>query len=214
MYLPFQSYPGEIRGAQGYLTKLPLDFVNRWPQLASAAERLSSTSYLISDSVDFNNPEFSKNGEINFRPKNDSDYVAFIKGGTQQRSRSHETLVRRVGEYLRTKGAIVTTPHPIDLLMLKPFSVVFEMKIVGLKSPGLLIREAVGQLFEYKYFEDLRDSFGCIVLELDPGPPLVRYVEDFLKIGIAWFISDELHCGPKTAQVLTFSELKQASSKS
>ena len=87
------------------------------------------------------------------------------------------------------------------------------MKVVGMRSPGLLIREAVGQLFEYKYFEKLSDTYGCIVLELNPGPPLISYVEEYLNLGIAWFISGELYFGPKTAQILCMSAEMKASAR-
>lgn len=199
--LPFQLYPGEIRGAQGYLTKMPSDFVSHWPEFASVVERLGTTVESLTSSVDFNNPEFSaRNTGLRFSPKDDSDYVAFIKGGAQQRSRAHETLVKRVGEFLINTGAVVLTPHPIDLLMTKPCEVIFEMKIVDNRSPGLLIREAVGQLLEYHYFLGPREAFLCIVLECNPGPPLISYVEDHLKLGIAWFTSNEMHFGPRTAK--------------
>jgi hypothetical protein len=209
--LPFQLYPKEIRATQGYLVKMPIDFVNHWPALTVAAERLSSSSENLSFFTDFNNPDFSST-KLNsgFCPKSDSDYVAFIQGGTQQRSRSHETLVRRVGEYLRKLGASVITPHPIDLQMLAPYSVIFEMKIVDKRSPGLLIREAVGQLFEYRYFLKHGDTFGCIVLECDPGSALIAYVEEHLKLGIAWFISNEMHFGPKTAQIIPLTTKKMS----
>jgi hypothetical protein len=197
--LPFQLYPGEIRGAQGYLTKMPADFVNHWSELAAVVERLGTTVESLAFSVDFNNPEFStQNSGLKFSPKDDSDYVAFIKGGAQQRSRAHETLVRRVGEFLRETGAVVANPHPIDLLMLEPRTVAFEMKIVDNRSSGLLIREAVGQLFEYRYFLGPRAAFLCIVLDCNPGLALISYVEDHLNFGIAWFTSNEMHFGPKT----------------
>jgi hypothetical protein len=201
--LPFQLYPRQIRGAQGYLMKMPLDFVNHWPQFTAAAERLSITSEHLAGAVDFNNPEFS-NDKINIRfsPKDDSDYVAFIKGGSQRRSRQHETLVHRVGNYLSNLGAKISNPHPIDLLMLEPHLVIFEMKIVDTRSPSLSIREAVGQLFEYRYYFKLPNAYNCIVLECDPGPSLISYVENELNFGIAWFSSGEMYSGPKTSRVM------------
>jgi hypothetical protein len=38
--LLFQMYPGKIRGAQGYLTKMPSGFVKRWEPLAGLFEAL------------------------------------------------------------------------------------------------------------------------------------------------------------------------------
>lgn len=43
---PFQPYPGKLRGYQGYLTKMPLAFVNRWPTLKELADDLSGNSYV------------------------------------------------------------------------------------------------------------------------------------------------------------------------
>jgi hypothetical protein len=215
MRLPFQLYPGQIRGAQGYLTKMPLDFVNQWPQFAAAAERQSVLAEHLAAAVDFNNPQFSASRfNIRFSPKDDSDYIAFIKGGAQRRSRQHETLVHRVGTYLSALGAKISNPHPIDLLMLEPHLVIFEMKIVDTRSPGLSIREAVGQLFEYRYYLKLPNAFNCIVLECDPGPSLISYVENELNFGIAWFRSNEMYSGPKTLRIMpNKASIKAAAAK-
>jgi hypothetical protein len=43
---PFQPYPGKLRGYQGYLTKMPLAFVNRWPRLRELGDELSGNSYV------------------------------------------------------------------------------------------------------------------------------------------------------------------------
>src|SRR5438067_199103 len=41
VYAPFQRYKGKLRAAQGYLAKMPKDFVERWPALSVMAERLA-----------------------------------------------------------------------------------------------------------------------------------------------------------------------------
>jgi Protein NO VEIN, C-terminal len=43
---PFQPCPGKLRGYQGYLTKMPLAFLNRWPRLKELADQLSGSSYI------------------------------------------------------------------------------------------------------------------------------------------------------------------------
>jgi hypothetical protein len=43
---PFQPYPGKLRGYQGYLTKMPLAFVHRWPKLQILADHLSGYRYM------------------------------------------------------------------------------------------------------------------------------------------------------------------------
>jgi hypothetical protein len=86
--------------------------------------------------------------------------------------------------------------------MLEPHLVIFEMKIVDTRSPSLSIREAIGQLFEYRYYFKLPNAYNCIVLECDPGPSLISYVENELNFGIAWFRSDEMYSGPKTLRIM------------
>src|SRR5882672_3760217 len=40
LYAPFQPYPGRLRACQGYLTKMPADFVQRWQALGELANNL------------------------------------------------------------------------------------------------------------------------------------------------------------------------------
>jgi sulfur transfer complex TusBCD TusB component (DsrH family) len=49
---PFQPYPGKLRGYQGYLTKMPLEFVRRWPKLKILADQHLGTSYVESLSAE------------------------------------------------------------------------------------------------------------------------------------------------------------------
>lgn len=50
---PFQPYPGKLRGYQGYLTKMPLAFVHRWPKLQLLADQLSGYSYVEKLAAEF-----------------------------------------------------------------------------------------------------------------------------------------------------------------
>jgi len=117
--LPFQMYPGKMRGAQGYLTKMPSDFVKRWNPLAVLAEALGGAEEELSRTADaFVPPAVSDTWTAaEFKPKSDSDYVAVIKSMVQHRSRAHEKLVRVAGDLIINAGATVTTPHPRDMLM-------------------------------------------------------------------------------------------------
>ncbi|MBV9578552.1 MAG: hypothetical protein JO057_08185 [Chloroflexi bacterium] len=87
-----------------------------------------------------------------FKTKDEADYLAVIRASVQRRTRSHERLVRQAGEWFRQHGATVSTPHPRDMLITNPGSVLIEAKIVGDKSPVFAVREAVGQLLEYRFF--------------------------------------------------------------
>lgn len=54
---PFQPYPGKLRGYQGYLTKMPSVFVNRWPRLKELADQLSGSSYVQELAVELQDDE-------------------------------------------------------------------------------------------------------------------------------------------------------------
>jgi hypothetical protein len=52
LVMPFQMYPAKITGAQGYLTKLPSDFVKRWSPLTVLVEALGVTEEKLSAATD------------------------------------------------------------------------------------------------------------------------------------------------------------------
>lgn len=137
-----------------------------------------------------------------FVPKSAEDYTAFVRGGVQLRSRTHELLVSKAGEFFRNQGAVVTTPHPIDLVMVVPRTVIFEAKITGDRDPIFAIREALGQLLMYRHFIGPRDAAACVLLDRRPEAPLVDFVENTVGMLIAWETSGYLHGGPRTARAL------------
>jgi hypothetical protein len=191
---PFQRYSGKLRAAQGYLTKMPVDFVNRWRQLSMLAERLSSVQDTLNRLGEVCTPKnVVKAGILKF--KEEGDYFAAIGGGIQRRSRDHERLVRQAAEYLSAHAATLTIQHPIDLLMTVPKQVIFEAKPVGERSAIFAIREAVGQLFEYRHFIGPKAGLLFILLDEDPGSALVEYVENVLGLGICWMFGDRLFGG-------------------
>jgi len=203
--LPLQMYPGRIRGAQGYLTKMPSDFVRRWQPLSALLEGLSATQEKLSTAADtYVPPAISDTWTAaEFKPKNDSDYVAVIKSAIQHRSRAHEKLVREAGELLAKAGATVSTPHPRDLFLSAPVALIVEAKVLGSRHPGFAIREALGQLWEYRYFLGPRDAQLCILLDGDPGAALVLYVEEVLGFHILWVKNSRLFGGARTVTRLS-----------
>ena len=46
------------------------------------------------------------------------------------------------------------------------------------------IREAVGQLFEYRHFIGPKTALLFVLLDEDPGTVLVDYIENVLELGI------------------------------
>ena len=179
---------------------MPADFVERWEPLRKLADRLSDTQERLTQLAQSAPPTLTptRGHSKEFRPKSADEYAAMIRGGVQVRSRHHERLVKEVGELLQQAGAVVSTPHPIDLLMTSPHMVIFEAKIVGGRDPALAVREAVGQLLEYRYFLGPRDAELCIVLDEEPPALLISYVEDELRMWIAWCQDRHLATGPKS----------------
>ena len=206
---PFQRYSGKLRAAQGYLTKMPVDFVNRWRQLSMLAERLAFVQDRLNGLVEAFTPEnIGRTGVLKF--KREGDYFAVIGGGIQRRSRDHERLVRQAGEYLSAHGATLTTQHPIDLLMTRPTKVIFEAKTLRGRSAIFAIREAVGQLFEYRHFIGPKAGLLFILLDENPGRVLVEYVENVLELGICWIFGDRFYGGPHSAGQLSGCSVEAA----
>jgi len=198
---PIQLYPGKLRAAQGYLTKMPADFVDRWASLSKTIDRLATVQDDLTDLAQ-RFPGRVPAEDLEFKPKPETDYVAVVKGGVQRRSRNHERLVRVAAEYFKARGGNVGTKHPLDLLMTSPFSIIFEAKVRASVQPGFAIREAVGQLLEYRHFVGPRDALLCILLDANPGDQLVKYVEDALDMLLLWSEADRIAAGPLTAKRL------------
>jgi hypothetical protein len=200
---PFQSYPTGLRAAQGYLTKMPREFVERWPSLSQVAAALEPTQERLDLLQPLPGPVAPPTPALTFAPKSDAEYVAMVRAGQQRRTRRHERLVRQTGEYLaRNGGKVATSLHPIDLYLGAPHDIIFEAKIVGERGPVFAVREAVGQLFEYSHFLNRRDAALCILLDEAPGDALVTYIESRLGMLVAWFADERLSCGPKTGERL------------
>jgi hypothetical protein len=203
--LPLQLYPKRLRGAQGYLTKMPRDFVDRWNELSSLEEKLSGTQEDLAPMAEwYSTPTQSAGDVISERLiiKNDEDYWAFVKGGQQRRTRNHERLIRQAVDALQARGAKVSTPHPIDLRMTEPVRAIIEAKVTARFSPVLAVRAAVGQLLEYRAFIGPKESELCVLLDANPGKRLVEYVEKELEMLILWLTDNGLFAGVRTVSVL------------
>ena len=199
---PFQPYPRQLRASQGYLTKMPLAFVERWSELSDVVERLTDFREELSRIAYFEAalPRASAPGQAGFQAKSDEDYKAFIRGSIQIRSRSHEKLVNTAANWLQEKGATVSNPHPIDLMMTLPQKIILEAKVVGENNPIFAVREAVGQLHEYRYFLDFRDFRMCILLNAAPDTFLMTYIEEELGMLVLWSHHEQFMQGPRTAE--------------
>lgn len=96
-----------------------------------------------------------------FRPKDSSDYVANIKAKQQVKRRVHEKLIKDFAHHSVSCGYAARTDgqHPKDLVLSRqgaePASAdewLVEAKVVQNGNPTAAVRQAVGQLYEYRYF--------------------------------------------------------------
>jgi hypothetical protein len=97
---------------------------------------------------------------------------------------------------LKARGALVTNCHPKDLEIVSPVRVIIEVKVVRHREPLLAAREAVGQLHEYRYFIGPRHAVLSILLDVEPPPALISYMEDHLQVAVLWLTATGLCGGP------------------
>jgi hypothetical protein len=85
-------------------------------------------------------------------PGADADYITHVLGGLYRHGRTHETLVNDFADWLAARGLTVASNAAIDLGLEQP-PVIIEAKVIRAARWAQAIREAVGQLYEYRYFQ-------------------------------------------------------------
>ncbi|MFK0226508.1 MrcB family domain-containing protein [Streptomyces sp. NPDC090303] len=106
-----------------------------------------------------------------FHPKDSGDYVVEIKARQQVKRRSHEKLVKDFGDHIVERGyhPITHLQHPKDLVLRRQGEEaggpewLVEAKIVRNGNPTAAVREALGQLFEYRHFLYGEDSRPLLI---------------------------------------------------
>ena len=134
-----------------------------------------------------------------FKPKADSDYLATVAGGQAKRTRAHETLVNEFAVWLEARGFQVGRNAVIDIGIEDP-PVRVEAKTMS--SPANAIRQAIGQLYEYRFFEVVNPRASLIFLSSIPVEPWVDYLEGDRRIGVAWNQGAGFHLSPLALEVL------------
>ena len=207
--LPFQLRQDGIRAGQGYLFKMPADFVERWAALRTLAEALDERAEELMVQAP-SEPPGSKSSVPPFQPKSEADYTAVVAASVQHRTRTHEKLLRLAAQWLRVHGATVTNSHPKDLEIVSPVSVIVEAKIVRQRDPLFAAREAVGQLHEYRYFIGPRNARLALLLDVEPPTALITYMEEHLQVAALW-LADSVLLGGPLAQRLILEPLREFS---
>lgn len=124
-----------------------------------------------------------------FKPKDSGDYLSHVRGRVLVKSRSHEQVLRDYGTAIVRHGwAPSTSVHPRDLELRRGNEVCLaEIKVVYKGNATHAVREAVGQLMEYRHFhysEDLRPVPLAVFSEA-VGDGFVAYLQA-LGIAVVW----------------------------
>jgi hypothetical protein len=198
--LPFQLRKDGVRAGQGYLFKMPADFIERWTVLRDLADALDDRAEELSTGTPVE--QFARIDPVpGFHPRSESNYTAIISASVQHRTRTHEKLLRLAGEWLQAHGVSITNPHPKDLEIVAPVSVIVEAKVTRRRDPLFAAREALGQLHEYRYFVGPQNAALAILLDTEPPRSLIIYMEDHLHVAVLWLL-DKALCGGPLAQAL------------
>jgi hypothetical protein len=120
-----------------------------------------------------------------FRKKADTDYMRDVHRGRRAVGRPHEKLVNDCADWMRAHHLTPARNAAVDLGLVKP-AVVIEAKVVGRSWPAS-VREAVGQLYEYRFFKVSDPESELIFLADKPVPQYwVDYLERDRGIGVMW----------------------------
>jgi hypothetical protein len=122
-----------------------------------------------------------------FTPKDDSEYVARINGIVLQKSRRHETILRKFTDAITKRGFRVSnTVHPRDLLIERNGRRwLVEAKVIYNGDAVQAVRSATGQLLWYRHvYHD--EEVALMALFSEPiGDLSVQFLET-IGIGVVW----------------------------
>jgi hypothetical protein len=116
-------------------------------------EKLRGTTRDLITTIKQESASDEKDPLLYFAPKDDSEYIQKITGRVIKKSRKHETLVRRYGDFLERAGFDAgTNKHPRDIVARKNgMEWLIEAKVVRRGNVSHAVREAIGQLATYAF---------------------------------------------------------------
>jgi hypothetical protein len=196
LYLPFQFKEDRARFApmSNYFARLPRVMVD----VLFGADGLAT--HLIREAPYEPEPDLEGDVDVGaphggflrpFAPA-DCEYLVEILGGRRRRTRRHEKLVNDCAQWLTELELSPGRNAAVDLGIEDP-AIIIEAKIVGGRW-ATAIRQAVGQLYEYRYFKVAAPTCGLLFLASEPIPTRwQRYLEKDRNIGFMWPESGRYH---------------------
>ncbi|WP_341717681.1 hypothetical protein QQG74_28225 [Micromonospora sp. FIMYZ51] len=210
LYLPwqFKEDRSKFSSMSNYFAKLPKQAV---PILfgkdglgGGQVESAPTADVPAANSVPLDSPQADQGWAFldPFKPKADADYFSKMVGGSARRGRRHETLVNACAKWLADNGFVPGRNAAIDLGVAE-LGVIIEAKVVQ-KSWAKAIREAVGQLYEYRYFRVADPESSLIFMADRPVPQMwTDYLEKDRGIGAMWPDGDGFAMSKIAARALT-----------
>lgn len=123
-------------------------------------------------------------------------------GRTLIKNRRHELLVKNFGETCLAKGISASTAHPIDLVLrLSSETVLVEAKVLYKGDATTAVRDAVGQLFDYRYhlYDRSEDPKLLGLFSESIGQDFVEFLQS-LSIASIWWSHEGWQCSPLAAE--------------
>jgi hypothetical protein len=191
LYLPFQYRRDGLRMMSNYFAKLPAEAAELLFDDTGMAEAEAPSPPASEGPPATVADRTTRSGSFlkPFKPRADTEYMARIAGGAQRRGRYHERLVTDFANLLETSGLEIAYNAAIDLAVLDP-PVIIEAKIIG-TTWSSAVRQAVGQLYEYRFFEVVDPRSELVFLASKDVPDTwVEYLERDRHIGVAWRSAD------------------------
>ena len=137
-----------------------------------------------------------------FKPKADKEYITNVSGGPTKHGLTHEALVNDFAGWLASRGLLAACHMAIDLGLEVP-AVIIEAKVIHSGRWARAIREAVGQLYEYRYFQVVSPDSALIFLASTLIPQRwLDYLELDREIGAAWRSKDGFQLSTRASKAL------------
>lgn len=207
LLLPFQFRRDGLRFMSNYFAKMPAAVVGALfgasgldreaTELPDSSEGPDEVPEPTSANIQFLNP---------FKAKADTEYNTVHLGGVRRHGRYHETLVNDFAKWLTTHGVAVGRNAAVDLGTETP-PVAIEAKFIADPTTPrhwtVAIRQAVGQLYEYRFFRVVDPNAQLVFLASAAIPDTwSRYLEHDREIGSAWRMGNSFGLSPRARRVL------------
>jgi hypothetical protein len=206
LYLPFQ-FRSPLRMMSNYFARFPTELLgDLFGHDGLGGEASTSNDASMAGDLDVAAHDAVSRPRMQFlspfKRRADSDYQVKVLGGRRTRTRQHESLVNTCASWLTRENYEPACNAAVDLGLEDP-PVIIEAEIIR-GSWATAVREAVGQLYEYRYFKVADPQSGLIFLVNEPVPAAwLAYLERDRQIGAIWQTHGGFMLSPLANRILS-----------